>query len=273
MTTRLAVFGNPVQHSRSPEIHQWFGETAGIDLVYDKILIPGGLFEETARAFLDAGGHGFNITVPGKGDAFNFVDEVSSEAALAEAVNTVSRQGDALRGDNTDGQGIVTDMTQNLGWKIAGARVLVLGAGGAVRGVIPALLRHQPQSVHILNRTKVKATAIAQSMADGKLSAVSADEIGAEYDIVINGTSAGLTSELPVLPEKVIGRHTCTYDMVYGGSDTTFNLWAKHLGTDACADGLGMLVEQAAAAFRIWFPEAGHIDTAPLIQHMRSTLV
>ena len=267
---RFAVLGNPVAHSRSPEIHQDFARQTGIELSYEKILVPEGKFREVATEFLDLGGVGFNITLPCKGDAFAFVDHKSSSASKSLAVNTVSVDSNGqIHGDNTDGPGLVRDVVHNLNWKIEEQRVLVLGAGGAVRGILWDLLQTSPRYLHLYNRTMSKARVLTELMADVRITAVDTRDLEDSYDLVINGTSAGLSGMVPDVPEKVLGKHSRCYDLVYGPGVTAFNSWCRQTSGCEVADGLGMLVEQAALSFHLWFSEEVH--TRELILALRKT--
>lgn len=267
---KLAVIGNPVAHSLSPEIHAAFALQANIEVSYERILADPDAFAETARAFVDDGAVGFNVTVPFKREAWVLADTVSPEAAASEAVNTVTVQDDhTLRGDNTDGAGLVRDMTGNLGWRLEGARMLLVGAGGAVSGVIPAILATGAELIHVFNRTHERALELERRF-DGELIALRAADLLRHYDIVINGTSAGLSGNVPDLPDDIIGEQTNVYDMVYGKDTTAFNRWAIAAGCRNASDGLGMLVEQAARSFTIWF---GFTPvTPPVIDEIRVLL-
>jgi shikimate dehydrogenase len=264
---RLAVFGRPIAHSRSPEIHQMFAEQVGVQLSYEKVLVPEGEFDSMARDFLETG-LGFNVTIPYKYDAWRFVDRASDRANLAEAVNTVGRDPDgAIVGDNTDGRGLVRDISHNLHWQIEGKRVLLLGAGGAVHGVLGDLLEENPALLHLYNRTESKAQALVERFGQPVLSSVNQADLGDSYDLVVNGTSASLAGETLDLPERVIGDHSQCYDMVYrAGSVTSFNAWCLSVANCQVADGLGMLVEQAALAFKFWL--GLDVDTAPVINKL-----
>lgn len=267
MTARLAVFGNPVSHSRSPEIHAAFGEMAGIDLTYEKILVPEGEFAATATEFLKDG-TGFNITVPCKNDAFRFVDHLTDKAQVSQAVNTVSRDKKGeLVGSNTDGGGLVRDLTRNLGWQIRDQRVLVIGAGGAVSGVLMDLLGESPESVDLCNRTHARAVELGERFG---VNPVPAGELGRGYDLIINGTSAGLSGQDPEVPGYTVSEHSQCYDMIYGPGVTRFNAWCQRQANCPVSDGLGMLVEQAALAFEIWFGEK--VDTSAVIARIRADL-
>lgn len=255
MTDRLAVFGNPVAHSLSPEIHQMFAEAVDISMTYEKVLVPLGQFKETAKAFFRSGGKGINITVPFKQDAFDFVDSLSVTAQQAEAVNTIVRQANGeLKGFNTDGAGLVTDLQSNLGWQLNGKAILIIGAGGAVQGVLGDLLRAAPQSIVIANRTESKAQVLAARTNDERVSAVPLGDLSGEFDVIVSGSSAGLTEDGQgyALPTSLMHENTCCYDMIYGKA-TQFLGWCDALPAAQRADGLGMLVEQAARAFELWF--------------------
>ena len=276
---RLAVFGNPIAHSRSPDIHAAFAAQTDIELTYERILVPEGSFVETAKTFFSSGGIGCNITVPCKRDAWEFVDSASDDANVSEAVNTISLDDEGrLKGDNTDGPGLVTDLTDNLGWTLAGKKILVLGAGGAVSGVLANLIKEQPDCVHLHNRTHETAQNLVERFrrfgltGPEQLSAVSREALLDGYDLVINGTSAALAGQKKIeLPSSIIGPSSCCYDMVYGDKALVFLDWARELGAQNLSDGLGMLVEQAALAFQIWFAkdlDTGP-DTGPVIDELR----
>lgn len=254
MTDLYAVFGNPINHSKSPAIHRQFAEQTGQDMHYTKQLVNEGEFEQAAQNFFAQGGKGLNITVPFKLKAFDFAQKRTPRAERAGAVNTLARLSDgSILGDNTDGIGMIHDM-HNLGWEIQGKRVLILGAGGAVRGILQPLLEESPARVTIANRTLSKAEALAKSFLDlGDIQAKSFDQlVGDSFDIVINGTSASLQGELPPLPDNLLAASACCYDMMYGAEPTIFLQWAKNHGATQIADGLGMLIGQAAEAFYLW---------------------
>lgn len=254
MTDLYAVFGNPINHSKSPAIHRQFAEQTGQDMHYTRQLVNEGEFEKAAREFFAQGGKGLNITVPFKLNAFDFAEKRTPRAERAGAVNTLARLSDgSILGDNTDGIGMIHDM-HNLGWEIQGKRVLILGAGGAVRGILQPLLEANPARVTIANRTMSKAEELAKSFLDlGDIQAKSYEYLAGDiFDIVINGTSASLQGELPPLPEKLLAENACCYDMMYGAEPTIFLQWAKNHGATQVADGLGMLIGQAAEAFYLW---------------------
>ncbi|KUM02402.1 shikimate dehydrogenase [Chromobacterium subtsugae] len=254
MTDRYAVIGNPISHSQSPFIHQEFARALGQDISYEKLFAELGAFRPQVEAFVAAGGKGLNITLPFKGDAFRFAQEVTERARAAEAVNTLTFRDGKVYGDNTDGVGLVRDIVENLDYPIAGQRVLILGAGGAVRGVLEPILQQKPASLTIANRTVIKAEALAHHFARyGKVEAVGYDALaGRSFDIIINATSTSLSNEMPPLPHGVFTARTLAYDMVYSSGLTPFLQRAQGENAGMLADGLGMLVEQAAESFSIW---------------------
>ncbi|QEY17742.1 shikimate dehydrogenase [Cellvibrio sp. KY-GH-1] len=254
MTDLYAVFGNPINHSKSPVIHRQFAEQTGQDMHYTKQLVNEGEFEQAAQNFFAQGGKGLNITVPFKLNAFDFAQKRTPRAERAGAVNTLALLSDGtILGDNTDGIGMIHDM-HNLGWEIQGKRVLILGAGGAVRGILQPLLEENPARVTIANRTLSKAEELAKNFLDlGDIQAKSFEQLaGDNFDIVINGTSASLQGELPPLPDNLLSASAGCYDMMYGAEPTIFLQWAKNHGATQVADGLGMLIGQAAEAFYLW---------------------
>ena len=255
MSDIYAVFGNPIEHSKSPAIHAAFAAATGEDLSYQKQLVQMGNFSEAADDFFAAGGKGLNITVPFKQDAYGYAARLTARARHAGAVNTLSLQDDGtVMGDTTDGVGMVRDMVDNLGWQIKGKKVLVLGAGGAVRGVLEPLLELLPQHVVIANRTIDNALNLSKGFAEmGYLLGCGFDMLpGQQFDLVINGTSASLSGELPPLPNDLLAERANCYDMMYSAEPTVFMRWAQQHGAAAVSDGLGMLVEQAAASFFLW---------------------
>ena len=254
MTARYAVFGNPIHHSLSPRIHAQFARETGQDLRYEAILAPLDGFGDCLVQFQRKGGMGANVTVPFKEQAYALCTERSARAELAGAVNTILFDTATIRGDNTDGAGLVADLTRNLGVTLAGARILLIGAGGAARGVIGPLLENAPAQLMIANRTAARAHALAThfSMQTGHaVTGSGLDELGDGFDLIINATSASLAGELPALPAAVFTRGGLAYDMMYGQTLTPFLQLAQQQGART-ADGLGMLVEQAAEAFYLW---------------------
>jgi len=273
VSDRYAVFGNPIAHSKSPLIHRLFAEQTHQDLVYEAILAPLDGFFATVQRFIAEGGRGGNVTVPFKTQAHDLSTRLSERAALAGAVNTLCfGDGGDIYGDNTDGEGLVQDLTVNLGVMLHGARILVLGAGGAARGALASLLAATPAEVVILNRTADKAAVLAtQFQALGKISGGGYGLQGKQsYDLVINATAASLAGDLPPLSAQALHTSTVCYDMVYGAAPTAFMRWASAHGTARVYDGLGMLVEQAATAFALW--RGVRPITAPVIQAVRSQL-
>jgi shikimate dehydrogenase len=270
MPDRYAVIGNPVSHSKSPAIHAAFARATGQDIVYEAILAPRDGFRAVIDAFRAAGGKGVNVTLPFKLEAFDLAAESTERARAARAANTLSFEADAIRGDNTDGVGLVRDIEGNLGVEIAGKRLLVVGAGGAVRGVLGPLLECRPASLRLANRTPAKARELALRFARyGPVAGGGYDALGAScFDVVVNATSASLAGDLPLLPASFFSKGALAYDMMYGSGLTPFLLWAVEQGVTRVADGLGMLVEQAAESFFVW--RAVRPETAPVIAELRS---
>lgn len=264
MTDLYAVMGNPIGHSLSPNIHTEFAKATQQNLLYSAILVPLEGFEEAANDFFKRGGKGLNVTVPFKEDAWRYADQHSERAKRAQAVNTLIKQDDGhILADNTDGVGLVRDIQNNQGISIRDKRVLILGAGGAVRGVLQPILEQQPASLTIANRTMSKAEALAADFSDlGQITAAPFNTLNDAYDLIINGTSASLGGELPPISASIVSSHTQGYDMMYSKDVTIFNQWLLDNGAANAIDGLGMLVEQAAEAFRLWrgvTPETGEI--------------
>lgn len=272
MTDLYAVFGNPIAQSKSPIIHAEFARQTAQDIHYTKELIPLDAFAQSVKNFFaQPRGKGLNITVPFKVDAFNLVDELTPRAKVAGAINFIAKQANGkLLGDNTDGIGMVNDML-NLGWVINAKRVLILGAGGAVRGVLQPLLDQNPASITIANRTLSKAQELVQHFQSTKISAAEYSQLaGKEFDLIINGTSASLQGDLPPLPEKILSNSACCYDMMYGAEPTIFLKWAQQNNATQIADGLGMLVNQAAEAFYLW--RGLKPDAKEVIDYLRKQL-
>lgn len=255
MTDRYAVFGNPIAHSKSPQIHTAFAQQTEQDLSYEALLAPVDAFAESFNEFLQQQGKGANITVPFKQDAYERAESLTPRAQRAGAVNTLwqDEQG-VVYGDTTDGVGLVRDLTQNQQLNLKGKRILILGAGGAVRGVIEPILAEQPVQLVIANRTVSKAEQLAELFTDfGAISGCGfADLAGQQFDVVVNGTAASLAGDLPPLPDGLLAEGAACYDMMYSKEITVFNQWALDHGATKAIDGLGMLVEQAAESFNIW---------------------
>ena len=256
MTDRYVVIGHPIAHSKSPAIHQAFAAQTGQDLRYDTLLSPLDDFAGTWQAFRAAGGRGANVTVPFKEEAWALCQQLSHRARLAGAVNTLSVTATGeLLGDNTDGLGLVQDICVNAGWPLANKRVLLLGAGGAARGVIQPLLAAGVSTLWIANRSVEKAQTLAALFAqEGAVQALALTDLSQVHepvDVIINATSASLHGERLALPGSLVHADTVAYDMMYG-RDTAFLQWAREHGVQHRRDGLGMLVEQAAEAFFIW---------------------
>lgn len=268
-----AVVGNPISHSKSPRIHSLFAEQTGENLEYTAIQAPESGFSGVVTDFFARGGQGLNVTVPFKEEAWKMADRRTVRAAKAGAANTLYLDHEKhLTADNTDGKGLVTDLVQNHGIVLAGARVLVLGAGGAVRGVLGPLLGEGLASLTLANRTPSKAQGLVSLFADdangAMLEACGFDAPDSPFDVIINGTSASLQGSLPPVAPAVIGPHTAVYDMMYSLKPTCFNQWALDQGAIQVLDGLGMLVEQAAESFRVW--RGIRPDTASVIAALRT---
>ena len=268
MTDRYAVIGNPIEHSKSPLIHALFATQTSQDLSYQRLLGNLDDFNGDLRRFAESGGKGLNVTVPFKEQAFAAASSLSERAQQAGAVNTLSFNGSEIHGDNTDGTGLVRDLGCNHGFNFAGSRILLLGAGGASRGVLFPLLDEQPLSLVIANRTASKAQDLASLTTDPRVSGVGLDQLaGRSFDLIINGTAAGLSGQVPDLPEGCLAPGGWTYDMMYGSQPTAFVLWAREQGAQRALDGLGMLVEQAAESFRLW--RGVMPDTEAVIKQLR----
>ena len=270
MPDRYAVIGNPIAHSKSPLIHAAFARQTGQDLEYGRILAESDGFTGEVRRFFAAGGRGLNVTVPFKEEAWRLVDERSPRAETAGAVNTLIALPDGrLRGDNTDGVGLVRDLAVNHGFDFRGRRVLLLGAGGAVRGVLRPLLETGIAELVIANRTAGRAIDLAAAVADlGAVRGGGFADLGDQgFDLTVNGTSAGLAGEVPPLPPHCLATGGWAYDMLYGDAPTPFCRWASAQGAVQALDGLGMLVEQAAESFRLW--RGVTPETPPVIALLR----
>ena len=270
MTDKYAVIGNPIAHSKSPDIHQAFAAQTGERLEYDRILGNPDDFAGDVRRFFTAGGRGLNVTVPFKEKAWELADELSNRARVAGAVNTLIILDDGrLRGDNTDGVGLVRDLGCNHRFNFDGARILLLGAGGASRGVIKPLLDEGPARLTIANRTADNAVALADELSDfGPLDGCGLGALaGRIFDLIINGTAAGLSGQVPTIPDDCLAPGGWTYDMMYSAEPTAFVRWGQAHGATKALDGLGMLVEQAAESFWLW--RGRRPDTEPVIRMLR----
>jgi len=270
MSDRYGVFGNPVRHSRSPAIHAAFAAACHQDLVYEAVLAPLDGFARSVRAFVAAGGRGANVTLPFKQEAGRLATRLTERARLAGAVNTLSFDGPEWLGDNTDGAGLLCDLRNNLGCPIADMRVLLLGAGGAARGVLGPLLEAGPRKVVIANRTEATAHELAARMANaGEVRGCSYAQLaGQSFDLLINATSASVAGASLPLPDGLFASGSLAYDMMYGDEQTPFLRLAGGCGAARLADGLGMLVEQAAEAFCFW--RGVRPATAPVLAMLRS---
>jgi len=253
MTDRYAVIGNPIEHSKSPMIHARFAQQSGQDMAYERILGDLEDFAGDVRDFAADGGRGLNVTVPFKEQAFELADELSERAQRAGAVNTLLIDDGRIRGDNTDGVGLVRDLGCNHSFNFAGSRILLLGAGGASRGVLFPLLEENPASIVIANRTASKALDLAAMAQSDKVAGCGLDELqGRQFDLIVNGTAAGLSGEVPPIPDDCLASGGWTYDMMYSSEPTAFVRWGQSHDAGKALDGLGMLVEQAAESFRLW---------------------
>lgn len=274
---QYAVFGNPIAHSRSPEIHQQFAEQTQQDLSYRKQLVARDGFAKAVHEFFAAGGAGLNITLPFKEEAWDLVTTRSARAERAMAVNTISLDWNGqLYGDNTDGAGLVHDLTHNLGVTLKDQRMLLLGAGGAARGVILPLLETHPAALTVVNRTSQRAHDLCADFADIAKKYAPLDGggfgmlAGYSFDVIINATSASLSGVIPPLGSDSLNPNAVCYDMVYADKPTAFMQWATETGAQMVSDGLGMLVEQAAESFALW--RDVRPNTTPILQNLRNEL-
>ena len=266
-----AVMGNPVAHSKSPRIHTLFAEQTSQQLLYEAVLVEKNSFKEAVADFLQRGGKGLNITVPFKEEAWALATTRSERAERAGAVNTlILDQNGRHFGDNTDGAGLVRDLLQNHGATLKNKRLLLVGAGGAARGVIEPLLNENPALLVIANRTADKAIELARLFCElGHTEGCGLDDVaGQSFDLIINATAASLAGQVPALPDSVITPGSSCYDMMYADKPTAFMEWAQQRGATHCMDGLGMLVEQAAESFYLW--REVRPDTGPVIQALRT---
>lgn len=258
------LFGHPVSHSLSPQIHERFAKQTGQNLRYVAVDVAAGKFNHEAEQFHRSGGMGLNVTLPYKAEAATLADELTGRASTVGVVNTLLwREDGTLIGDNTDGAGLVTDLTRNIGVDLAGARVLLLGAGGAASGSLAPLLAAAPDEIVVANRTVERA----QQLTDRHRGIAPAypssyRDLEGSFDLVINATSASLEGDVPPLPLTAVRPDTLCYDMLYGSEPTSFLVWARDQGVERLADGSGMLVEQAAESFLLWRglrPDTGRV--------------
>ena len=266
---RYGVMGYPVSHSRSPVIHRLFALQTGQEMQYELLQVTPEKLETAVRQFQRTGGKGLNITVPHKRAALELVDQLAERAATAGAVNTLAFRDSEIYGDNTDGIGLLRDLNINLGVPLQGANILILGAGGATRGIVGPLLEMQPRALRIANRTVDKAQVIAEHFDRyGPVSVCGFNMVPVSdpYDLVINATSAGVHGEAPPYPAAAISDKTFCYDLSYGLNPTPFSTWAREQGAAKSVMGWGMLVEQAAESFEIW--RGIRPDTAPVLKQM-----
>jgi shikimate dehydrogenase len=266
---RYGVMGYPISHSRSPVIHRLFALQTGQNMQYELLQVSPEKLETAVRQFQRTGGKGLNVTVPHKSEVAKLVDQMSERASTAGAVNTIAFRGSEVYGDNTDGIGLLRDLSVNLGVHLAGANILILGAGGATRGIIGPLLEMQPAGLRIANRTLGKAQALADHFeSQGPITACRFNvvPVGEPYDLIINATSAGLQGDTPPYPEAAISENTFCYDLSYGLNPTPFSIWAREHGAAKSVMGWGMLVEQAAESFNLW--RGIRPDTAPVLKQM-----
>jgi shikimate dehydrogenase len=272
MSDKYCVIGNPIAHSKSPDIHAAFAAATGQDISYGRCLAPFDGFADTVRDLVAQGYRGANVTVPFKLEAAALATRLEERARLAGAVNTLRFDNGEIVGDNTDGPGLVADIVHNAGVPLAGKRILLLGAGGAARGVILPFLRERPEAIVIANRTRATADALVDHFAGheaypGQIGACGFDAIAGPFDVVVNATSASLSSDLPPVPASAFRAGTLALDMMYGKEPTPFMRFAQTHGATV-RDGLGMLVEQAAEAFAIW--RGVRPETAALLARMRA---
>jgi shikimate dehydrogenase len=264
------VFGNPIAQSKSPDIHYIFADKSQQNIDYQKQLVDPDDFSNAVSAFIHQGGKGANVTAPFKEQALAIADELTERASLAGAVNTLSFKEGKIFGDNTDGEGLVQDLIAN-NVSLKQSRILLLGAGGAARGVLLPLLAQTPHSIVIANRTVSKAATLCQHFSDIRLSASGYQDLEQQsFDVIINATSASLSGNLPPIPTSLLSQNVVCYDMVYGKDETPFLKWAKEHGANKVIDGLGMLVGQAAVSFEVWRGVTPEVQ--PVIDKLRASL-
>lgn len=273
MPDRYAVIGNPIAHSKSPALHAAFARQCAQDIVYEAIHGPLDRFTECVQAFRVAGGKGMNVTMPFKLEAFAIADELTERARLAEAVNTLMFKDGHILGDNTDGVGLVRDLKENLGLALEGKRILIMGAGGAARGVLRPILDACPARLAIANNTTSKAVALKEQVVQhAHVDAGGFDDFAGErFDVVINATAASLSGDVIPLPAGIFADGALAYDMAYGTGNTPFMEAALRMGAARVADGFGMLAGQAAESFHLW--RGVRPDIVPVIAHIRASWV
>ena len=272
-TDRYTVMGNPINHSKSPRIHTLFAQQTGQNIKYTATQVDPGGFEQAVGNFHASGGKGLNITVPFKQEAWRLANERSTRAEIAGAVNTILfKSGNILYGDNSDGIGLVKDIRDNHEVTFDNKRILILGAGGAVRGVLLPILEENPKIIVVANRTTGKAKELANIYSNkGNITGNSYQEIDKlQFDLIINGTSASLHGQLPPLPDNILAENACCYDMMYAKTPSLFLQWALKQNATNVIDGLGMLVEQAAESFYLWREQRP--NTADVIAKLRNEL-
>ncbi len=272
-TDRYTVMGNPINHSKSPRIHTLFAQQTGQNIKYTATQVDPGGFEQAVGNFHASGGKGLNITVPFKQEAWRLANERSTRAEIAGAVNTILfKSGNILYGDNSDGIGLVKDIRDNHEVTFDNKRILILGAGGAVRGVLLPILEENPKIIVVANRTTGKAKELANIYSNkGNITGNSYQEIDKlQFDLIINGTSASLHGQLPPLPDNILAENACCYDMMYAKTPSLFLQWALKQNATKVIDGLGMLVEQAAESFYLWREKRP--NTADVIAKLRNEL-
>ncbi len=266
---RYGVMGYPVSHSRSPVIHRLFALQTGQNMQYELLPVPPNKLASAMRQFRRAGGRGLNVTVPHKSEVAMLADTLSDRARTAGAVNTLVFEESGVFGDNTDGIGLMRDLQHNLGLQLEGINILILGAGGATRGIVQPLLAAKPKSLTIANRTLSRASALADHFgAYGDTTACRFDEVpeSTDFGLIINATSAGLKGESPPYPESAVKENTYCYDLSYGLNPTPFSKWAAQHGAAHSVMGWGMLVEQAAESFQLW--RGMRPDTEPVLKQL-----
>ncbi len=273
---QYVVIGNPIEHSKSPKIHTMFAEQTGENIAYKKLFCPINDFSRVVSQFFAAGGCGANVTVPFKLEANSFAHRQSSRAEHAGAANTLINRDGVISAENTDGIGLVRDITNNLGFSLAGKSILIVGSGGAARGVLLPLLMQGPKSMKVVNRTEEKAHELIRSVTDETISSSITISSGGltdlddgVFDLVLNATSSSLSDELFPIGTHVLGLNALAYDMMYGTEGSSFSEWALQAKAGQIADGLGMLVEQAAESFFMW--RGKRPETKPVMEALRAT--